>query len=105
MLVLVQRYARRFTLTLMLLLVASANCLCVSYDTNENDDVPPVNVEFCLIRSGESMTAQMHAAEAVTVSNACGFNQSQDLPLMMQPEWDPATGSAASPQLLVPLRR
>ena len=105
MLVFVKKCARGSTLALMLLLAASANCLCVSYDTNENDDVPPVNVEFCLIRSGESMTAQMHAAEAVTVSNACGLNQSQDLPLTMQPEWDSATGSAASPQLVVPLRR
>lgn len=42
----VSPYFRIFLIGVMLVLAASANLLCISYDANDQDDIPPVTVEF-----------------------------------------------------------
>jgi hypothetical protein len=109
MILLVQKYARRSTLALMFLLAASANCLFVSYDTNENDDVPPVKVHFCFVASRHATAEKRAIGSANDASSelfkAVLFNEVQSPKFEVQPEVVLTRLSTGSPELVVPLRR
>lgn len=105
MLVLVHRYVRRMILALMLLLAASANCLSVSYDTNQNDDIPPVKVHFCFVASGRRMTAGKRITDSIEQASRSISRAGQDLPVMTEVAQGSTRASTGSLNLVVPLRR
>lgn len=105
MFVLMQRYVRRTVLVLMLWLAASANCLSVSYDTNENDDIPPVSIHFCFVASGKRVTAGKRAVESGSYANGTMFKAATGLPVIAEVKHVSTSELAGSPNLVVPLRR
>jgi hypothetical protein len=105
MVLIVQRYVRRMVLAMMLFLVASANCLTVSYDTNENDDIPPVNVHFCFVASGRHVAVGERSIDSGNQADHSSVKSAQDFSVPTEVEQSFNTLNAGSPSLVVPLRR
>jgi len=104
----VLKYIRRSVLALMLLLAASANCLSVTYDTNQDDDIPTVEVQFCFVASGRGAAPGNHAIDSGTQISSSALNAVQPLSvatLAITIEQGSTSLSAGSPELVVPLRR
>lgn len=97
---------RGVTLALMLLLTAASNFVCISYDSDEDDDIPPINIELNVVAPEQHnlQTPRAHYSDH-------SVYHLQDV----KPEADNLLASAdfssapqldrASSQLLVPLRR
>jgi hypothetical protein len=105
MILIVQRYARRTVLAMMLLLAASANCLSVSYDTNENDDIPPVKIHLCFVASGSHVTVRERSSDSGNGAIHNLVKSTQDSPVAADVEQGFSSLNAGSPSLVVPLRR
>ena len=97
-------YFRRMALALMLLLTASANCLSVSYDANQDDEIPPVTVHFCFVSSGKRMAAGKRSADSVKQASRNILETVQDCPVMTAGQGFTQLHTG-SPNLVVPLRR
>ncbi|HSM85801.1 MAG TPA: hypothetical protein VLT16_06605 [Candidatus Limnocylindrales bacterium] len=105
MLSIAHRHFRRYVLGLMLLLAASANCLCVSYDTDGDDGVPPSTVEFRFVARNEKAAEDQVGKSAEVASSPWSIQ----LPVLLIAGHD-RQGSVVRPNagpqpLIVPLRR
>lgn len=97
------RWLRATVLGVMLLLAATANLVSFSYDADDDDDTPPVNVELSIVTSPERPAHLVKHHLSMRVPHVPCERPSSD-----------HTGSAqfdssslldkTSPQLVIPLR-
>jgi hypothetical protein len=92
-------------MVMMLFLVASANCLTVSYDTNENDDIPPVSVQLCFVPSGSHIAVGERSSDTGNQATHNLVKSAQDVAVAAEAEHGFNSLNAGSPNLVVPLRR
>jgi hypothetical protein len=88
---------------MMILLAGAANLVCVSYDTDDDEDTPPITVELNLLTPSRK---NLHVPQ---LQSARFSPHRDDKPLTelhagVQFEAIPLL-SKSSPQLVVPLRR
>ena len=94
---------RGAVLGMMILLAGAANLVCVSYDTDDDEDTPPITVEMNLLTPSRK---NLHIPK---LQNARFLRHREDQPqteLLADLQFD-ATNllDKGSPQLVVPLRR
>jgi hypothetical protein len=88
---------------LMLLLAGSANLVCLSFDADDNEDTPPVNVELNIVAPCKKaiQAPKLHSVATASL-------HSSELPVAPKPASSifaaPILLDQESPQLQVPLR-
>jgi hypothetical protein len=93
---------RGAVLGLMLLLAGSANLVCLSFDADDNEDTPPVNVELNIVAPCKKsiQAPKLHSVATASLRN--------ELPVAPKPASSifatPILLHQESPQLQVPLR-
>jgi hypothetical protein len=85
------RSLRFAVLGLMFLLAGTANLLCVSYDTDNDEDTPPITVELSIVAPSKK-DVQVAAPQARTQT----FRLHDEKPLV----YEAASASPAIPTLL-----
>jgi hypothetical protein len=98
----VSPYFRIYLVGVMLVLAASANLLCISYDANDQDDIPPVTVELKFIFQVPKASAHVQAnalllPRAVLAQGALAQSNDSSVPVLR------SEAVKRSPQLLLPL--
>ena len=101
---LLRRLFRGTILGLMLLLAGAANLVCISYDTDGDEDTPPVSVELNIVTPCRK-SVQVPRPH----TNIRSFRLRDEKPaaeLLASVELEPAAPiKQGPPQLLTPLRR
>jgi len=96
---------RGAVLGLMLLLACGANLVCISFDTDNDEDTPPITIELSLVapkRSHSLPNKRLRAEEVVRQKDLEAVSPS----LMAAVYVDSMpTVNAGSPQDVIPLRR
>jgi hypothetical protein len=100
----VHKYLRRTALATMLLVAACANCFCVSYDANDDDDVPPVTIELKFVSpAGRSVGSRQ--AQSTESSKSAQPLTSHSLLIAGHDQQRAGALHDEAPQIVVPLRR
>ena len=99
----VNRWLRGTVLGVMLLLAATANLVSFSYDADDDDDTPPVNVELNIVTSTKKPAHLVKHHSSTRVSHvACERPSPDQTPCA---GFEPALSlDKSSPQLVIPLR-
>lgn len=97
------KFLRFAVLGLMFLLAGTANLVCVSYDTDNDEDTPPITVELSIVAPSKK-DVQVAAPQARTQS----FRLRDEKPLVHEVASatlaTPALLDQKTPELQVPLR-
>ncbi len=98
----VSPYFRIFLVGVMLVLAASASLICISYDADEQDEIPPVTVELKFISESPKAAPQVRADALLVAPSVL----TEGVPAQRNYSSVPVPRSEApnsSPQLLLPL--
>jgi hypothetical protein len=95
---------RGAVLGLMLLLACGANLVCISFDTDNDEDTPPITVELSLVAPKRSHHLPNKRAQAEVVRQKDLEAVSPSLVATVYVDSMPAV-KAGSPQDVIPLRR
>jgi hypothetical protein len=95
---------RGAVLGLMLLLAGGANLVCISFDTDNDEDTPPITVELNLVAPKRSHHLPNKKAQAEVVRQKDLASGSPGLVATVYVDSMPAA-NAGSPQEVIPLRR
>jgi hypothetical protein len=97
------KFLRFAVLGLMFLLAGTANLVCVSYDTDNDEDTPPITVELSIVAPNKK-DVQVATPQAPTQS----FRLRDEKPLVHEPASEalatPTLLDQKTPELQVPLR-
>lgn len=98
----VSPYFRIYLVGVMLVLAASANLLCISYDANDQDDIPPVTVDFKFVFQAPKASPHVQAnalilPPAVLAEGALAQSNDSSVPVLR------SEAVNRSPQLFLPL--
>src|SRR5947209_6834857 len=94
---------RGAVLGLMLLLAAGANMVCISFDTDNDEETPPITVELSLVAPKRSNHLPNKQAQAETIRQ--NDLQATSPTLVAEVNLDAAPIlEARSPQQVIPLR-
>lgn len=105
MLSIANKYLRAAMLALVLLPAASVNCLCVSYDMDDDDNIPPVNVELSVITPSRSVSPAGETKSSPR-SHRCAYPLRAKSPLVASHDQRQAPAAlSGSPQFAIPLLR
>ena len=94
---------RGAVLGLMLLLAGSANLVCLSFDADDNDDTPPVNVELNIVAPCKKAIQAPKLYSVATASLRDGL-PAEPKPASSVLVTSPILLHQESPELQVPLR-
>jgi hypothetical protein len=95
---------RGVVLGLMLLLACGANLVCISFDTDNDEDTPPITVELSLVAPKRSHSLPNKRAQAEVVRQKDLEAASPSLVATVYVDSMPSVNSG-SPQEVIPLRR